>query len=391
MVQSYHKLILKKGKDKPVRAHHHWIFSGAVAQKPACDDGDLVAVCAHDGTHLGYAYYNNRPSICARMLTFDARHPHDAIRDNIRAAAMLRKKFLDGTTNAYRLVHAEADRIPGLVIDIYGDYGVLQSATRGIDRLKEEIAVMLKEIVPITALYERSTAPARREEGLSSIEGPLFGTVPELVEITENDACFFVALREGQKTGFFLDQRAMRERIRGLAAGKRVLNCFSYSGGFTIAALRGGAVAVDSVDISAPAAELLKQNLARNGFSERQGPVYVADVFDFLRTHELAYDIIVLDPPAFAKKKADVRAACRGYKEINYSAIKGAPSGSLVLTCSCSYYIDSGLFKTVIFQAARDAGREVQIIGTHALACDHPINIYHPETEYLKSFLLYVT
>jgi 23S rRNA (cytosine1962-C5)-methyltransferase len=233
--------------------------------------------------------------------------------------------------------------------------------------------------------------PSRREEGLLDEEGVLYGTLPtdELV-VRENGLLFAVSVVEGQKTGFFLDHREMRHGIRLISSGKRVLNCFGYTGGFSVYAAAGGAKQVDTVDISGGAIAGARRNMELNGFSSAAHQFVEGDVFAFLRESPLDYDIVILDPPAFAKKKKDIVQACRGYKDINRIALQKMPKGSILLTSSCSYYVDPVLFQTVVFQAAVEAGRQVKIIGRHQLAFDHPINLCHPEGEYLKSLLLYV-
>jgi len=221
-------------------------------------------------------------------------------------------------------------------------------------------------------------------------EGVVYGENAKEVEILENGLKFIVSPKKGQKTGFFLDQRAMRSRIRGLSKGKRVLNCFSYTGGFSVYALDGGAVRVDAVESSQPAQELANRNVQINDQQSDRHHTIRNDVFDFLKKNRLDYDIIILDPPAYAKKRGDLKSACNGYRDLNRLALQTMPSGSILLTCSCSGHISSDLFQKVIFQAAAGSGRKVQIIGRHQLAVDHPINIYHPETDYLKSLLLRV-
>ena len=232
--------------------------------------------------------------------------------------------------------------------------------------------------------------PSRGEEGLQNQEGLLFGEEVDEVEIMENKIKFIVSIKNGQKTGFFLDQREMRNWVQELSEGKKVLNCFGYTGGFSLYAMKGGATQVDTVDISTDAIGLAQKNTSLNKIDADKHNFIAEDVFQFLREKPLEYDLIILDPPAFTKRKTDIIQACRGYKDINRLAIKKIPSGSLLLTSSCSYHIDEKLFQTVVFQAAAEAGRSVRIIGRHRLALDHPINIFHPEGEYLKSLLLFI-
>lgn len=276
------------------------------------------------------------------------------------------------------------------MVDRYDQVAVIQISTLGMEQLRPFIVEQLQRLLKPRTIYEKSMMTSRREEGLSDVQGLVAGEAVQEVEIRENGLRFVVSIVEGQKTGFFLDHREMRQLIRELAKGKRLLNCFAYTGGFTVYAAAGGALSVDSVDLSAQAIAYARRNDAFNGFATAAERFHVADVFDFLRERPLDYDLVILDPPAFAKRQRDVVAACRGYKEINRSAMQKMPKGSLLLTSSCSYHVDAGLFQKVLFQASVEAGRTARIIGSHRLASDHPINLSHPEGDYLKSFLLYL-
>ena len=267
---------------------------------------------------------------------------------------------------------------------------MIQISALGIEKLKPLIIETLIAALSPSWIYEKSNAASRKEDGLQPFEKTLHGTEQETVTILEDGLKFLVSPLHGQKTGFFLDQRAMRRLVGELSEGKKVLNCFSYTGGFTLHALQGGASTVDSVGISEDAIALVKQNIVLNGLQERPHNEYAEDAFEFLKKRELNYDLVILDPPAFAKRKSDINQAARGYKEINLTAMRKMPANSLLLTCSCSYHIDEVLFKQILFGAAKDARRNVQIIQRHRLAEDHPLNIYHPEGSYLKSFLCYI-
>jgi len=383
-------VILKRNKDKPIRNQHHWIFSGAVKSLPPFEDGSILPVRSCEGDFLGYAYFNRKSSIIGRMLSFDKTPPLEAIEKNVDSALVLRKSLLDEKTNACRLINGEGDCLPGLIVDRYDDVLVIQVATLGMEKLKPFLLDLLANKISPRSIYEKSNLPARREEGLSDFEGHLYGERVETVEIKEEGLRFLVEIVASQKTGFFLDLREMRRLVRSLAKDRRVLNCFCYTGAFSIAALAGGALKVDSVDSSEQAVALARQNFILNGLSEGANGFFIEDVFEFLRQQNLPYDFIILDPPAFAKKKADVVQACRGYKDINRLAMhKILPKGFL-LTFSCSYFVDEALFQKVIFQAAAEARRKVRLLQRHHLAYDHPINIYQPESEYLKSLLLYI-
>ena len=386
-------VILKKDKEKVLHQRHHWVFSGAIHSFPTSFiNGDLLPVYSFANELLGHGYFNSNSSLCGRMISFGAEDPHETLLQNIKNAISLRKMLFSETETAYRLINGEGDLIPGLIVDRYGDYLVLQISTLGIERLKKIIVSHLTSLLSVKGIYEKSLLPSRKEEGLEPFEGNLFGEVAELVEISERGSKFLISYLRGQKTGFFLDQREMRSLIGEHAKGKRVLNCFSYTGSFSISALKHGASYAHSIDISKEAIELSKDNLLLNKFDNEANKLMTDDVTKFLRNAaSLPYDIVILDPPAFAKKKQDVMNACKGYKEINRQAIQKMPAGSLLLTCSCSYHVDEELFQKVIFQAANDAKRSVKIIGKHRLAPDHPINLYHPEGSYLKSLLLYIS
>lgn len=384
-------VILKPGKEKALKHRHHWIFSGAVAQFPNFEDGDILHVHTTKGELLGSAYFNRKSSIVGRMIAFDATPPLEAMRQNIDAAIALRQQlFSKAKTNAYRLINGEGDCLPGLVVDRYDDVLVTQFATLGMERQRSWLIDYLTQTLKPRAIYDKSLLPSRKDEGLAQTQGTLYGPEINEVNILENGLHFTVSIREGQKTGFFLDHREMRDWMRALTSDKRVLNCFAYSGAFSVYALAGGASRVDSVDISEEAIAMAKHNVIANGFDANKHGFYAEDVFEYLRNKPLDYELIILDPPAFAKKQKDVIAACRGYKDINRLAMQKMPPKSLLLTCSCSYFVDKTLFQKVIFQAAVEASRKVRIIGSHRMAPDHPINVCHPEGDYLKSLLLYI-
>ena len=383
--------VLKPGRDKAVRHRHHWIFSGAIKDLPAFEDGDILAVRASGGELLGHAYFNRKSSITGRMIAFGEEPPEAAVRRSLDRALALRSRLFDpAVTNARRLVNSEGDGLPGLVADMYEDVLVLQVATLGMDKLKPAVVDQLTAALRPRAVIERSDLPARREEGLEPVEAVLAGEPVDRVRIREAGIPFWVGLAKGQKTGFYLDQRESRDLVRRFAPGRRVLNAFSYTGSFSVCALVGGAVRADSVDTSAAALALAQENFELNGLPADSGLFFEADVFEFLREPALDHDFIILDPPAFAKRRTDVVAACRGYKDINRLALQRLRAPGFLLTFSCSHFVDEILFQQVIFQAAHEAGRRVRILQKHRQAFDHPVNVYHPETAYLKGFLLFV-
>ena len=384
-------VVLKPGRDKAVRNRHHWIFSGAVRDLPDFEDGAVLPVRSAGGELLGHAYLNHKSAIIGRMIAFGTEPPDTAVRSSLERALALRKAFFDpASSNAFRLVNAEGDGLPGLIADLYDDVLVLQIATLGMEKLKPLVLEVLQGTVRPRAILEKSDLPARREEGLEPFEAALLGEPVDRVRILEAGVPYWVGLAGGQKTGFYLDQRESRRLVRETASGRRVLNTFSYTGSFSVSALLGGAIRADSVDSSEEALALAQENFELNGLASDAGLFFTADVFEFLREPALDHDYIILDPPAFAKKRTDVVAACRGYKDINRLAFQRVRTPGFVLTFSCSHFVDEALYQQVVFQAAHEAGRRVRILQKHRQAFDHPVNIYHPETAYLKGFLLYV-
>lgn len=380
-------LRLKTGKEKPLRNRHHWIFSGAIDSLPNIPNGSLIPIVSQQGEMMGSAYINRQSSILGRMIAFGEADPHHAIRESLQKAIALRSALIPADTTGYRLINGEGDALPGLIVDRYGDVLVIQISTLGMEQLKPFILEELTRSLSPKGIYEKSLLPSRKEEGMQPFSGLLSGTVPDQIPITEHGLKFLVDPIRGQKTGFFLDQREMRQWVRELSKGKRVLNAFSYTGGFSVYAAAGKAAQVDSVDISEEAINLAKEQFQLNGFSSNDHHFYAEDVFEFLR-RPLNYDLVILDPPAFAKRAKDVVQACRGYKEINRVAMQKMPPQSLLLTCSCSYHVDESLLQKVLFQAAIEAKRTVRIVGRHRQSADHPVNLFHPEGNYLKSFLL---
>jgi len=387
------KIVLKKGKETPIKYRHHWIFSGAIQSAPDYNDGDILPVYSSNGELLGHGYFNKSTSISGRMLNFSSEDPILSIKRNIKNSINLRNSTFDKEyTNCFRLINGEGDLIPGLVVDRYADTLVMQINTVGMDKLKDVITKTLTEELKdeIKCIYEKSRSSARSQDGLKPFEGFLFGKEKQKVEVVENSIKFSVDIIKGQKTGLFLDMRNMRALIKELSKDRTVLNCFGYSGGFSLYALKGGAKNVVTVDISKEATASAVENFELNGLDHTKNKIITADVFDFLTKEDLNYDIIILDPPSFAKKKSDIHNAVRGYKEINKTALSKMPKGSLLLTCSCSYYVDEEMFARTINGAAKDSNRTLKLISKHRLAQDHPINPCHKEFDYIKSFLFYV-
>jgi 23S rRNA (cytosine1962-C5)-methyltransferase len=385
-------LILAPGREYCVEARHQWIFSGAVKEVPKrVKDGECVRVVSSMGAFLGIAFLNKQSSIMGRMISFDDRPADKILSSSLKNAFLLRQKlFGDLSGKMYRLVNAEADMLSGLVVDIYDTTAVIQVSSLGMERYKTQIVEMLCTLLPLKWVYEKSTSPSRRHEGLLPSQGTLFGEEQQKIQVEEEGLRFNIDVKEGQKTGFFIDQREMRGLVRKLSAQKRVLNCFSYSGASSIAAFSGGALSCTSIDSSQRALRLLEENLQLNGMQSAQHQSVCEDVFVWLEGNKLDYDLVILDPPAFAKKKQDVDNALRGYKEINRQVLQKLPAGSFLMTFSCSYHVDPNQFLTMLKKASLDAKRPVRILSHHRHAWDHPASIYHPETDYLKSALLYV-
>jgi 23S rRNA (cytosine1962-C5)-methyltransferase len=387
------KIVLKKGKESFFRGRHPWIFSGAIASYPdSFEDGAIFPIHSHNGDLLGHGYFRKSNSLAGRILSFGKEDPWTAVYRHLDQAIQMRDSLLNqNATNAYRLVNGEGDHIPGLIVDQYGEYLVLQSSTLGIDLMKERVVEHLAKKGRWRGIFEKSTSTSREQEGLSQKIGCLWGEEVEEITIRENHLHFLINWKKGQKTGFFLDQREMRSLIGSLSKGRRVLNCFSYTGGFSVYALKNGATRVDSLDCSATALDEAKKNFSLNSLPLDEHLFIEKDAFDFLRKDPLEYDLVILDPPAFIKRKNDLSQGVKGYREINAQVLSKMPKGSILLTCSCSYYMDEALFRTTLFQAGQNAGRDLQIIKETFHALDHPISLFHPEGRYLKSLLIYIS
>ena len=396
------KVILKKGREESLQRFHPWVFSGAIAQiqgNPA--EGDIVAVHAADGTYLASGHYQIG-SIAVRILSFDEDPASPEFYRNMlsRALAVREAIFSEaednaGPTDCFRLVHGEGDGLPGLIIDWYDGVCVMQAHSVGMFRAKGQICEALREIFGdrLKAVYDKSSGTAPFKAGLDLVDGYLYrkeGFALSETEVRENGRRFIVNWEEGQKTGFFLDQRDNRDMVGKFATGRRVLNLFCYTGGFSIYALTAGAESVDSVDSSARAMALVDRNVQLNGVGERHHS-HCADAIDFLgATEDGKYDMIIVDPPAFAKHRGALHNALRAYQRLNAAAIAKVAPGGLVFTFSCSQVVDKVTFANTVFSAAAQTGRSVRILDRFCQGQDHPVNIYHPEGEYLKGLLLYV-
>ncbi len=391
------KLILKPGREKSLLRRHPWIFSGALQRLEGNPEpGATVDVVSSKGEYLARAACSPKSQILARVWTFED-EPVDAdflrrrVRESIRSRADL---HLDRVTDAVRLVYAESDRLPGLIVDRYGDTLVLQSLTTGSEFWKETLADILLEETGLSSIYERSDADVRELEGLLPIVGALRGTPPEQLTMEEHGLKYAVNLAHGHKTGFYLDQRFNRLRVRELAKDRAVLDCFCYTGGFALNALAGGAKSVLGVDASGAALELAKSNAALNDLPADRLEWLEADVFQLLRKfrdERRSFDMVILDPPKFAPTQAQAERAARGYKDINLLAFKLLNPGGLLVTFSCSGGVDARLFQSILAGAALDAGVDAQILEHLSQSPDHPIALTFPESAYLKGLVCRVS
>jgi len=390
-------IILKVGREKSLLRRHPWIFSGAVeCVKGAPASGDTLPVRSAQGEFLAWAAYNPGSQITARVWSWHEEEIINAefFRSRIASALALRRDLkLADESSGMRLIHAESDSLPGLIVDQYGDTLVMQIGSAGAERWRDTCADILRELCNPACIYERSDSDSRTLEGLELRNGVLHGMLPGNVEVVEHGLCFKVDVAHGQKTGFYLDQRDNRALTETLARDKDVLNCFCYTGGFLLYALRGGAKSVLSIDASGDALRIAKENLARNGLDAARAEWQEADVFQALRKlrdQGRSFDLIILDPPKFAPTAAFAEKAARGYKDINLLGFKLLRPGGLLFTYSCSGGINDDLFQKIIAGAALDAGVDAQIIHHLHASADHPVLLSFPEGAYLKGLVLRV-
>jgi 23S rRNA (cytosine1962-C5)-methyltransferase len=393
---------VSRGREKPVRAGHPWVFSGAVERIDGYGGpGDLCEVRDDKGRFLAVGYANANSRITVRVLALEEEAidgPY--VRRSLERALNLRESLLGramvrGEKTAYRVVNAEGDFLPGLVVDRYGCGLVVQALTAGMQRLKGLFVDGLRSLFEPAFIYEKVDGQMAGAEGMTvsrsgTADTFLHGALVSPLEIVENGAAFAVDVLEGQKTGFYLDQRSNRAILRGLSSGARVLNCFCYTGAFGVQAILGGAEWVRNVDVSEKALAGAALNASLNGVDPGRFPLAREDVFEFLRGEEGLYDVVVLDPPKFAASKGELPGALRGYKDINLHALKRLKRGGLLMTFSCSGLVTEDLFQKVVFGAVTDSRRLVQIVRRLRADVDHPVNIAHREGEYLKGLLLRV-
>ena len=389
------KVILKRGKEISIQRFHPWIFSGAIQKlEGIVTDGAWVQVQDHQQKILGFGHYQHG-SIAVRMLSFGQQPPSpDFWKEKIAAAVMLRQStgLPNSSTNAFRLIHGEGDGLPGLIADYYAGVVVMQAHDAGMHIDRGEIASAFREVLTsqVSAIYykSQSTLPGKMRD--NGAEEYLFGEPIDRQLIVEYGKRFFVDWQAGQKTGFFLDQRENRQLLATFSRDKKVLNTFCYTGGFSVYALAAGASLVHSVDASQKAIDLTRQNISLNGFDPEVHQCYAADTFEFLKDKQDVYDVIILDPPAFAKHRDARHQAVRGYQRLNVEAMRAIRAGGILFTFSCSQVVDRQLFYDTIVSAAIHAGREISVLHHLSQPADHPVSLFHPEGEYLKGLVLYM-
>lgn len=391
------KIILKSGKEDSVKRFHPWVFSGAINHKEEIPDGEIVEVYSNSREYLGTGIYNSG-TIAVRIYSYEkTEFNQDFWINKIQNAYNYRQHLRltnNPDTNAYRLIHAEGDNIPGLITDIYNNTAVIQAHTTGIHKYRNEIAQAIQSVYAgkIDTVFDKSEKTLHKADPSQSDEKQnmyLIGENKSECIVKENGHQFLINWEEGQKTGFFLDQRDNRKLLGDYSENRSVLNTFCYTGGFSVYALNSGALNVDSVDASKKAIALTDRNIELNNIHENHQS-YSEDVFNFFKNHDMTYDIIILDPPAFAKHKSARHSAIMGYKRLNTEAMKRIKSGGILFTFSCSQVVDKYLFESTIMSAAIQAERSVKVMHHLSQPADHPVSIFHPEGEYLKGLVLYI-
>jgi len=392
-------VILKKGKERLIQSRHPWIFSGAIDKiENVKQNGETVVIKSFDGKDLALGAISVHSQIAVRIWSFDVNKKIDVhfFSERIQSAFNLRKQILNfDLTNAYRLINSESDLIPGLIADVYADFVVCQFLSAGSEYWKQDIIEILRQELNLKNIYERSDSDSRKKENLELQVGVLLGKEPpQLVEVRENGFKFLVNIKSGHKTGFYIDQRDNRNILKDYVRNKSVLNCFCYTGGFSIYAKAGGAAQITNIDSSSEALKILNTNFALNNFSTDNIQNIEGDVFTVLRKfrdENRKFDVIILDPPKFAESASQINKAARGYKDINLLAMKILNSGGFLFTFSCSGHITQELFRKIVDDAAIDSGREVKFIRQLTQSSDHPVLSSFPEGLYLKGLICEVT
>lgn len=391
---SYPKIVLQRGKEFSLQRRHHWVFSGAIAKAdPGLESGDLVSVFSAKDEFLGIGHFS-QGSIMVRIISFEEREIDQSFWNEKIGSAYQLRKILGLTdneeTNVFRLVHGEGDLLPGLIVDYYNGTAVIQAHHIGMHKHIAEISAALQVVLgdKLKGVYDKSAETLPKNLGIESNEWVWGKAETDLVQ--EYGATYRIDWEKGQKTGFFIDQRENRKMVSTYSKGKKVLNTFCYSGGFSVLALNEGASEVHSVDISNKAIALTEQNVELNSGFEGKHESIVADVVKYIREIGDDFDLIVLDPPAFAKNLKARHNAVQAYKRLNAEAIRKIKPGGIIFTFSCSQVVDKSLFAHTIAAAAMETGRKVKVLHQLSQPADHPINIFHPETEYLKGLVLYI-
>lgn len=394
-MKNYKKIYLKKGKEESLKRFHPWIFSGAINyMDDGIEEGEVVQVITNSGDFIAIGHYQIG-SIAIRVLSFsNVDIDEEYWNSRIESALNLRKYIgiADNPQNTtFRLVHGEGDNLPGLIVDCYNETAVVQSHSVGMHLSRNDISKALVKVMDnsIKSVYYKSETTLPFKADLGQENGFIYGGTDDNIAL-ENGLKFYVDWLKGQKTGFFVDQRENRSLLEKYAKGRKVLNMFCYTGGFSVYAMRGGAELVHSVDSSAKAIELTNRNIELNFPGDKRHEAYCEDAFKFLDANENKYDLIVLDPPAFAKHRMALHNALKGYTRLNVKGFQSIKKGGILLTFSCSQVVTKDNFRNAVFTAASQAGRKVRILHQLHQPADHPVNIYHPEGEYLKGLLLYV-
>jgi 23S rRNA (cytosine1962-C5)-methyltransferase len=388
------RIILKSGKEQSIKRYHPWIFSGAIKKiygNPV--EGDLVDVFDNKDGFLAIGHYQPG-SIAVRIISFEQVEPDlEFFRERIRKAIEYRKAagiISKPEINVYRLIHGEGDGLPGLIVDYYNRVAVIQLHSVGFYRIRKEIVSILVDLMKdqLAAVYDKSNATLPHMAGINAVDGFLYGSSGPVI-VTENGYKFKIDWTTGQKTGFFIDQRENRKLLADYTENKSVLNMFGYTGGFSVYAMHNAAQ-VHTVDSSSPAIEMARENIALNYGDDKRHEAFQTDAFEYLNDIKDKYDVIILDPPAFAKHHNVLSNALQGYKRLNIKAIEQVKPGGVIFTFSCSQVVTKENFRKSVFAAAANTGRSVRIIHQLNQPPDHPVNIYHPESEYLKGLVIYV-
>ncbi len=385
---------LKQKKEESLKRYHPWVFSGAIQRMDGkVTEGDLVKVVDSDGNFLALGHWQIG-SIAVRVVSFEETEIDNAFwSQKIKRAYTMRKSLglVSSNNNTYRLIHGEGDSLPGLIVDVYDDTAVMQAHSVGMHEIRKQLSKAIVANVPeVKNVYYKSETTLPYKADIENENGYLIGNENPTLKAIENGLQFQVDWLKGQKTGFFIDQRENRSLLERYSAGKDVLNMFCYTGGFSVYALRGGAKLVHSVDSSAKAIDLTDKNVEINFPTDKRHTSFAEDAFKYLNANECQYDLIILDPPAFAKHRDALRNALKGYKRLNANAIKQIKPGGILFTFSCSQVVNKDQFRLAVFSAAAETGRNVKILHQLTQPADHPINIYHPESEYLKGLVLWV-